>query len=405
MLKRILLIIIILCSLKFYQLAFLPEMIIKVTEWIGIGLIFGLLIIYIVYSREKLYKQKFAFPIILILISVLISMFAAYAYHDQSFLRTAIAQRAIYFYFIYFLLHYMKMEGVFIIKLIMIFGLTYIVIYLAQYMIFPVQITYSHMFIDRGTLRIFLSGAGYLVIGYFIYLYLTFKAFRIRYVFFMLLAYGIFVLLGTRQIIASILLLTILFILQSRVVKSKLLIFSLIGLSIVPIFLLFQDIIIAMFDVTLEQSQAVESNVRVRAAEYFLTEFYPSGFAYFTGNGMHGNSMYGLKIIRIMEEYKFFQSDIGLIGEFTQYGMLFLIGVSVILYRVLTVKLPEKLMFIKYNFLGIILTLVTGSGAFGSSGTNVLINSMVLYLVDLYLNDNKAFLNFPSRKKENIDGI
>jgi hypothetical protein len=370
-------------------------MIIKVTEWIGIGMIFALLIVYIVYSREKLFRQKFAFPIFLILISAVISMFAAYAYHDQPFLRTAIAQRAIYFYFIYFLLHYMKMDGVFIIKLIMIFGLVYMAIYLTQYMAFPRQITYSYMFIDRGTLRIFLSGAGYLVIGYFIYLYLTFKAFRIRYVIFMLLAYMIFVLLGTRQIIASILLLTILFILQSRVVKSKILIFSLIGLSIVPIFLLFQDIIIAMFDVTLEQSQSVDSNVRVRAADYFLTEFYPSNFAYFTGNGVHGSSMYGLKVIRIMEEYKFFQSDIGLIGEFTQYGALFVIGVLIILYRVLTVKLPEKLMFIKYNFLGIILTLVTGAGAFGSSGTNILINSMVLYLVDLYLNDDKAFRNFP----------
>lgn len=323
-------------------------------------------------------------------------MFAAYGYHDQSFLKTAIAQRAIYFYFIYFLLHYMKMEGVFIIKLIVIFGLIYMAIYLIQYLVFPFQITYSRMFIDRGTLRIFLSGAGYLVIAYFIWLYFTFKAFRIRYIIFLLLAYGIFVLLGTRQIIASILLLTILYILQSRVVKSKLLIFTLIGLSVIPVFLLFQDIILAMLDVTVEQSKAVESNVRVRAAKYFLTEFYPSNFAYFTGNGIHGNSMFGLNVIRIMEKYKFYQSDIGLIGEFTQFGALFVLGVIIILFRVLTVKLPEKLMFIKYNFLGIILTLVTGAGAFGSSGTNILINSMLLYLVDTHLNDEKAFLKYPS---------
>ncbi|MGC9343763.1 MAG: hypothetical protein ACP5E3_13750, partial [Bacteroidales bacterium] len=165
MLKKIILVFIILCSLKFYQLAFIPEVVFKISEWIGIGMIFAILIIYIVYSREKLFRQKFAFPIILILISVIISMFAAYGYHNQSFLKTAIAQRAIYFYFIYFLLHYMKMEGEFIIRLILVFGLIYIILYLTQYIVFPSQITNSKMFIDRGTLRIFLSGAGYLVIG------------------------------------------------------------------------------------------------------------------------------------------------------------------------------------------------------------------------------------------------
>lgn len=396
MLKKIILIIIILCSLKFYQFIFIPDVAIKIFEWIGIGIIAGLIVLYIVYGRERLYKQRFAFPIFLIFISVLLSMFGAYGFHDQSFMDTAIAQNAIYFYFIYFLLHYMKMSGVFIIRVLVSFAIVYIGLYLLQYFMFPVQITKSKMFLDRGTIRIFLSGAGYLVISYFIWLYLTFNRFNFKYVVYLLLALAIFVLLGTRQILASILLLTILYILQSRIIKSKALIFSLIAVSIVPVYFLFQDIIYAMFETTIEQSQAVESNVRVRAADYFLTEFFPSNLAYLTGNGEHGSSMYGLKVIRIMEEYKFFQSDIGLIGEYTKFGAIYVLGVFIILYRVLTVKLPEKLMFIKYNFLGIILTLVTGAGAFGSSSTNILINCMLLYLVDLYLDNKEAFSKYPS---------
>ena len=395
MLKKIILIIIILCSLKFYQFIFIPDVAIKISEWIGIGIIAALIILYIVYGRERLYKQRFALPVFLIFISVIISMFAAYGYHDQSFLDTAIAQNAIYFYLIYFLLHYMKMPGVFIIRVLIAFAFIYIGLYLLQYLMFPVQITKSKMFLDRGTIRIFLSGAGYLVITYFIWLYLTFKKFNIKYVVFLLLALTIFVLLGTRQIIASILLLTILFILQSRIIQSNVLIFSLIAISVIPVYFIFQDIIYAMFETTVEQSRAVESNVRVRAAEYFLTEFFPSNLAYLTGNGEHGSSMYGLKVIRIMEEHKFFQSDIGLIGEYTKFGALYVLGVFIILYRVLTVKLPDKLMFIKYNFLGIILTLVTGAGAFGSSSTNILINSMLLYLVDLYLDNEEAFSKYP----------
>ncbi len=91
----------------------------------------------------------------------------------------------------------------------------------------------------------------------------------------------------------------------------------------------------------------------------------------------------------IMERYSFYRSDIGLIGEYTKYGLLFVVGVVIILYRSLSTKLPEDLMFIKYNFLGLILTLVTGSGAFGTTSINILINCMLLYMIDMYLNQKE----------------
>jgi len=391
MLKRVIFIIIILCSLKFFQLFFIPEFITKISEWIGIGLICSLLLVYAVYSREGLMKMHFSLPIVLILISVFISMFAAYGWHGQSFAITAYAQRAVYFYFIYYLLHYMKIPGGFIIRTILVFAIIYALLYIVQYNLFPRPITNAKMFIDRGTLRIFLDGAGFLVISYFIWLYFTFRGFRLKYGLFLLLALAVFVLLGTRQVIAAIVLLTILFVLQSKVVKSKILIFTLIGLSVIPVYFLFQDIIYAMFEVTLEQSEGIESNVRVRATKYFLTEFYTNNFAYVTGNGANGNSMYGIRVIDIAQRFSFYQSDIGLIGEYTKFGMLFLVGVFMLLYRVLKIKLPDKLMFVKYNFLGIIITLVTGAGVFASSGINILINSTLIYLVDLHLNDSSEF--------------
>lgn len=240
---------------------------------------------------------------------------------------------------------------------------------------------------DRGTLRIFMPGAGYLVIAYFIWLYYIFKSFKVRYVVFLLLSLGVFVLLGTRQVIASMLLLSILFLLHSKIVKSKFIIFMLIGLAILPVYFIFQDIIYAMFEVTVSQSQSVESNIRIKAAKFFLTDFYPNKWAYFTGNGAAGSSMYEVRITNYSERYGFYQSDIGLIGEYTKFGALFVIGVIIIFYRALTAKLPEHLMFIKYNFLGLIMTLVTGAGAFGSSSTNILINCMLLYLIDLYMNE------------------
>lgn len=392
MLKKIFIYIIILCSLKFYSLSFLPEVLVKITEWIGIGLITALLIIYLVYQRQKQVKKHFTFPIILIFVAVLLSMMGSYVYQDQSLPITAYAQRAIYFYLIYFLLHFMKPDGKFLMRTILIFAVVYIAIYYLQSIVYPMEITASKMFIDRGTLRIFMVGSGYLVISYYIWLYLTFRDYSFKYLLALLLAMGVFVLLGTRQVLAVILLITILFILQSRVVKAKALLFLLIGLALIPIYFLFENIILSMFEVTKSQSQNLEGGIRLEAAKFFLLRFIPSDMAYFTGNGSPGASMYGLRLARYSEEYGYYLSDIGLIGEFVKYGIVYVVAVLLILIRVFRRKLPENLMFIKYNFLGVALTLVTGGGAFGSSSENIILICILLYMIDLHMDGNDPYL-------------
>ncbi len=392
MLKKAIIIAIILSSLKFYSFAFLPEVLIKVSEWLGIGLILVFTIVYVVYGREKPVRKNFIIPIILILFSVLLSMFGSYLFHDQSFALTAYAQRAMYLYMLYFLLHLMKVEGLFIIRTFVVLALIYMGIYIVQYVLYPIQITTTKMFIDRGTLRIFLSGAGYLVIAYFIWLYMLFRNYRLRYALFLLISLGIFVMMGTRQVLASMLLLTMLFIFQSKVIKSRLLLIVLIGFAVIPIYFLFQNIILSMFEVTQQQSRNLEGSIRVKAAMFFLTKFYPNELAYFIGHGNAGPSLYGLRLARYAEEYGYYLSDIGLIGEYVEYGVMYVIGVFIILFKVLKTSLPENLMFIKYNFLGILLTLVTGGGAFGS-GSNIIIICLLLYLVDLYISDKHSFDN------------
>ena len=394
MYKKVILIIVILTSLQLYQIFFLPNIVIRTSRLVGLAIIGAVIVLQAAYSREKLFKSYFTAPIILIFVSVLISMFGAYAFQSQSFIITAYAQRAMYFYLLYLLLHIMKVPGEFIIKCLLTFALLYIGLYLLQYFIYPVQITDAKMGLSRETLRIFLPGGGYLVLGYFIWLYLTFKTFKIKYVIFLLLSITVFILMGSRQAIAGIALVTLVFILHTRLVKSKVLLFIIIGAAFIPIFYLFQDVFYAMFEATREQSQSIESNIRVRAAKFFLTDFFPNKWAYFTGNGAHSyKSLYGLRVLRYRMEYGYYQTDIGLIGEYTQYGFLYVVGSVIILSRVLIKKIPEKLMFIKYYFMNIIIGLVTGAGAFGNSNRIIEI-CMVLYLVDLYLNDAESLKNY-----------
>lgn len=389
MFRKIILISVILCSLGLFTLVFIPDTVLKVIEMAGIAIILFFLILYFIYGERQQEKMRFTFPIMLILISVAFSMLGAYAFQDQAFSVTVLAQRVIYFYLIYFLLHYLKVSNEFIRKTIVVLAIAYIILYVTQYLVYPTALIKSKMFIDRGTLRIFMPGAGFLVIAYFIWLYSFFKTYKIKYVILLLASLAVFVLLGTRQVIAAVLLLTIIFIIQSKVIKSKFLFFLLIGVAIIPVYFLFQDIIIAMFDVTVSQSQTAESNIRVKATTYFLTDFYRDNWAYLIGNGYAGSSSYGLRIAGIAERFHYYQADIGLIGEYTKYGLFFVIGVIIILYRALTIRLPEELMFIKFNFLGLIMTLVTGAGAFGTSSINILINCMLLYMIDNYLNEKE----------------
>jgi len=390
MFKKVILIVIILCSMKMFTLVFLPDMVIEVIEMAGVAIMLFFLVLYFIYGERHEGKMHFNLPVVLILVSVALSMIGAYVFQEQSFAITAMAQRVIYFYLIYYLLHYLKIPNDYIIKTIAVMGVVYMVLYFAQYMLYPTALIKSKMFIDRGTLRIFMPGAGFIVIAYYIWLYSFFKTKKVKYIVLLLGALGIFVLLGTRQVIASVLLLTIIFVLQSRVIKSKFIFFALVGVAIIPVFFLFQDILTAMFDVTVSQSRNAEGGIRLKAATYFLTDFYKNKWAYIIGNGFAGSSGYGLRMDRISALYKFYQSDIGLIGEYTKYGVLFVIGVVIILYRALTTKLPEDLMFIKFNFLGIIMTLVTGAGAFGSTSNNILINCMLLYMIDNYLNEKNS---------------
>ncbi len=389
MLKKFILISVILCSLELFTLIFLPDMLIKVVEMAGVAIILFFLLLYFVYGENRPGKMRFALPVTLILVSVVFSMLGAYIFQDQSFSGTLVAQRVMYYYLAYFLLHYLKIPIEYIRKTIVVFAIVYMVLYIGQYLVYPTALIKSKMFIDRGTLRIFMPGAGFLVIAYFIWFYSFFKTYKIRYIILLLGAWIIFILLGTRQVIAAVGLLSILFMLQSRVIKSRFLFFALIGIALVPVYFLFQDIINAMFDITVSQSQNAGGNVRVKAASYFLTDFYKNNWAYIIGNGAPGSSGYGLRMASISERYGYYRSDLGLLGEYTKFGVLFVLGVFIIFYRSLSAKLPEKLMFIKYNFMGIILTLVTGGGAFGSVSINILVNCMLLYMIDMYLNQKE----------------
>jgi hypothetical protein len=379
-LKNIFLYIIVLCSVNVYQFTFLGKYC-KLFNLIGIGLIIALLLIHMIYDKPNI-KKHFSVFIWIILLSLPFSMYTAYMWHNQSFALTAYEQRGMYYYFLYFLLPYLKPHPKDIQRLFIAFGIIFMAIYLFQYIIFPVKIMDEMMRIDRGTVRIYMKGIIFLIIGYFLCLQFFMSERRIKFLIFYLLAIIFLILNGSRQILLLVTFVTLLSILLSKQIKSKFLIYVIIISAAIVIFYFFRDIFIQFQLVTIKEKQLGAENVRFQASVYFLTELFPNTISYIFGNGApNARSDYGHMIELLRALYSFNISDIGIIGNYVYYGILFVIGVILLLRKAISIKYIEKLQYLKFLFILFALSLLTGGGFMNSEFIVPL--CMCLYLADI----------------------
>jgi hypothetical protein len=166
-------------------------------------------------------------------------------------------------------------------------------------------------------------------------------------------------------------------------VKSKILILVIAALSVVPVIFMFQDIFLSLLDVSQQQSEGFAEDIRVRAATFFILELFPNNLSYLTGNGADSaNSPYGQAIQMYRDVYGFYQSDVGIIGDFTKFGALYVLAVFVLIFRMIFSKTGDDYSYIKYYYINILLTLFTGGSPFGEADSIVAIG-MTMYIMDV----------------------
>ncbi len=384
--ENIYVIIIILLSTSLFSLSFLGPLA-KAAQISGILFIFILLAIYIVYSENTLCKHNFTSYVVLILISFVTSMLMAKFSRNQSFGDTLFAQRALFYYLFYFLLHQLKIKPRDLEQIFIFFGLLGFVLYLVQFFLYPKIIFNVFILSGRGTIRVYMEGSHYVAIAYLMSIQAFLRTNKIKYLFLILLFYSKFILLGGRATMAIMLFVLVLFIIFGIKVKSKIFIGFLITVCIAIVLFLFKDI----FQALIIQSQADASQgdtyVRFVAVKYFLTDFFKTPLAYFTGNGMyHNDSAYGLEMTRIMSN-GLFLGDIGIIGNFVIYGPLYVLGVLGICIKSIRFKIPDYFIYIRYLFIVIIISLITGD-SFNHSDFIVFI-ACILYIIDVSHFTNK----------------
>ncbi len=381
MVKNILIFLILISSAFFFNTKLLPIRVIHLIQVAAIGIMVVIIIAHNIYGRSETIKHNFKYPVFLIFTGVFLSMIIAQAYHNQNYGLTFWAQRFMYFYILYFFLHVLKPEIKDLEKILLTLGILYAVSYLLQYAIYPLAIFDVRLDADRGTIRIFMPGAAFFALSLFICLQRFYLENKLRYIFLALLFVTIVILMGTRNFMAAIAVTIIFSLLFSKTIKSRYVIYFIILISFIPVFILFQEIFAGLIDLSTKETANIHSDIRVRAAKFFLTDFFPNKLAYFFGNGHeHGQSMYGVRVATYMKYRSFYQSDVGLIGEFSKYGLFFVIGALWLLFRGFTSRLKPEQTYIKYHFLRVALVLPFGSNFTEPSSIAVLCT--LIYIID-----------------------
>lgn len=367
---------------QIFKLIFIPNPVQVLSQVFVCALLIILILFRIIYFNEEHAKMNFKFPILLLTLGAIPSFFIAYIYHKQNFIITTYANRALLFYLLYFFLHLYKVPVKMIVRIIILTGLFAVALYYIQLVLYPKFImNLSSTMESRGTIRLFIPGLLCTMAAYFYFLNRYFETNNIRLLILSLLTLSVFILQGTRQLIFSTAFLTLLNLILSNRVKSKPLMVVIISMASFAAFMVFREIFMAIAQVSTNQVANFENDIRVRAAKFFLTSFMPNNLAYLFGNSnSEAGSPYNLKIAYYAIKYGFYLNDIGIIGDYVRYGVIFTIGSIYLLIKSLTIKVTNDYKFLKYYILAQCFTLIAGKGVLG--GADIVL-VCTLYIFDI----------------------
>jgi hypothetical protein len=376
-------------SVYLFRLSVLSEEFIYLFQASTLLMMVFLISFQVFYSSNEGVEKRFFGPVILLLLGVILSMYTAYIYHQQSYFISMWANRYMFFFLFYIVLHQLYVTPVYLERLLFILGVIYALAFLLQYAVFPTLLFDVRIGVERGTIRLFIPGLAFLNIAYLIALQRVLYRNSLYYFIFMGFFLVVFLLTGTRSIIAGPALVTVFALFFSKRVKSRLGIIVLVFFTIGLAFYLFQDIVLYLVSLSEQQSVYTGEDIRMKAGRFFLTDFFPNAFAYLTGNSeAHQASRYGMEVYGYKMQWNFYQSDVGFIGEFSKYGMFLFISALLIFIKAFRYPLSDNYAYARYFMILILVTL-----PFGSSFTTpdyIVVLCVVMYLFDIEKNKHSA---------------
>jgi hypothetical protein len=326
-----------------------------------------LLILLIALGFKKPEKNKFSTPVLLLVVSALISGVSAAFIWKQGLVDSFKAITFFMSYTLFFLLIMWEMRTEEIEKIVLVLALTYMVIDLFCFAFYP-RIIFGDIswYENRGFPRLRLSGVGFLFLFSFYSLSQYFQKRKTIWLISVIASLIFIILTLTRTYIA------ISFVFLSLYAFRKTKNIYKIGVAFVigVVFLIIsqQDFFKILSNQTVTETSNFENDIRVRSAEFYLFEFSPNTFARIFGNGVpYSGSTYFSYMRYVTRNQGLFQSDIGYIGLYSQYGILTILAYLLIIIKTIRTSVPDEYLYCKYFLYFIFVISVIISSTFSTS--------------------------------------
>ncbi|MDL2323265.1 hypothetical protein LJC52_04680 [Bacteroidales bacterium OttesenSCG-928-A17] len=337
------------------------------------------------FNTVKTHRSIFSFPILLIILSVLFSIFPANFGWGQSFVASLKVIPKYLAYILFFFLVNSNYSIKRVEKIMLFFSALYVILYLFQLANHKTLIfgDWTSTGVVRGIVRIIFAGEGFMFFALAYYFNKVMLGERKYYNLFIL---GIFTLIMfmqvTRQYILAFAIMVMLGLLRKTKIYVKILAFIL----VIVAFNIYQysshPMIAGIRDAQVEDVELKDEYIRVIAGKYFLTEMAPNKFTAVFGNGVPGNSSYGSFCNDLALDDKFYFVDLGLIGAYAMFGIFYVLGYLLIAFKTIKYDPGREGEYLRYYLLMIFIMSLT-SGSVLSSGYMASL-AVVLYLYEKY---------------------
>lgn len=321
----------------------------------------------------------------------LLSMLGAYVLHGQSFDQSFVVTSYAFVYLMFPLMYILKLDEKSIIKLFFVLGLWWVAVMFIQQFTYPFYLFCNTQYHEEGGPSMRNGIVRYGTAGGVFGLLMLFYAFQ-KYLEEGKRKYLVWIIIGivgvyltcTRQTMAA----SAGCLLVGMYLKGKIKIGAVIGIAAVGL------IIYHYVDVLFGEYAEMTSNdlnkdyIRIYAYRFYGLEYNKGNiFAMLIGNGLfREGSSYANEMEHYRADYGLFQSDVGLVGEYSLHGIFYVLTILYIFYYVFKNRKYIDL----YLQLYMLYTAVTSvmlmpfRCSLGTFGT-----LLVLYLIDLSMVKNK----------------
>lgn len=341
----------------------------------------------VLYGYNKIHGQRllFKYNVHFFIWIPFLSAYGALLYHHQSLSFSLVVLRTNFYWLLYFVLHIFNIPTKRIINLMIFIGAVWIFLTIIQQFTYPHYYFYSRDDNDKsiyraGVYRFMVAGHQYgdFVLFYFFYNFLiTRKITNLVFVFLGLLGFYFY---GTRQFALSA---VACMCISAFFVKGMHKIYMIILLCIAAgVILQYRDQLFGQYVEMTSEQLKYGDDIRLLSANFFLTEYWPSKLARLIGNGApYAFSSYGKEITNINLYLHFYRSDVGIIGAFNQFGILYVLNILWLNVKGLAGKyFSYETQYLRLFFLNALILIFLSE--YYSKSTVIPFYCFILYLVD-----------------------